>query len=191
MTMQKAKLQNPAALKEKAPAKFKVQFETTKGVVIVEVTREWSPNGADRFYNLAKNGFFDGIKFFRVVPGFVVQFGIHGDPSLASKWLESNIPDDKVVTGNKRGFLTYAKSGAPNSRSTQLFINLNDNSRLDEMGFSAFGKVVKGMEVVDKLYGGYGEQLTQLQGEIAAQGNKFLETNFPKLDAVKTAKIIK
>ena len=191
MTMQKAKLQNPAALKEKAPAKFKVQFETTKGVVIVEVTREWSPNGADRFYNLAKNGFFDGIKFFRVVPGFVVQFGIHGDPSLASKWLESNIPDDKVVTGNKRGFLTYAKSGAPNSRSTQLFINLNDNSRLDEMGFSAFGKVVKGLEVVDKLYGGYGEQLTQLQGEIAAQGNKFLETNFPKLDAVKTAKIIK
>lgn len=191
MSMQKAKLQNPAALKEKAPAKFKVQFETTKGVVIVEVTREWSPNGADRFYNLAKNGFFDGIKFFRVVPGFVVQFGIHGDPSLATKWLESNIPDDKVVTGNKRGFLTYAKSGAPNSRSTQLFINLNDNSRLDEMGFSAFGKVIKGMEVVDKLYGGYGEQLTQLQGDIAAQGNKFLETNFPKLDAVKTAKIIK
>ena len=191
MSMQKAKLQNPAALKEKAPAKFKVQFETTKGVVIVEVTREWSPNGADRFYNLAKNGFFDGIKFFRVVPGFVVQFGIHGDPSLATKWLESNIPDDKVVTGNKRGFLTYAKSGAPNSRSTQLFINLADNSRLDEMGFSAFGKVIKGMEVVDKLYGEYGEQLTQLQGEIAAQGNKFLEKNFPKLDAVKTAKIIK
>ncbi len=189
--MQKAKLQNPAAIKEKAPAKFKVQFETTKGVIIVEVTREWSPNGADRFYNLAKNGFFDGIKFFRVVPGFVVQFGIHGDPSLATKWLESNIPDDAVKASNKRGFLTYAQSSEPNSRSTQLFINLSDNSRLDGMRFSPFGQVVKGMEVVDKLYGGYGENLTQLQGRIAAEGNKFLETNFPKLDAIKTAKIIK
>lgn len=190
-SMQKAKLQNPAAIKEKAPAKFKVQFETTKGVIIVEVTREWSPNGADRFYNLAKNGFFDGIKFFRVVPGFVVQFGIHGDPSLATKWLESNIPDDAVKASNKRGFLTYAQSSEPNSRSTQLFINLSDNSRLDGMRFSPFGQVVKGMEVVDKLYGGYGENLTQLQGRIAAEGNKFLETNFPKLDAIKTAKIIK
>jgi peptidyl-prolyl cis-trans isomerase A (cyclophilin A) len=189
--MQKAKLQNPAALKEKAPAKFKVQFETTKGIFVVEVTREWSPNGVDRFFNLVKNGFFDGIKFFRVVPGFVVQFGIHGDPSLAGKWLESNIPDDAVKSSNKRGFLTYAKSGAPNSRSTQLFINLADNSRLDGMGFSPFAKVIKGMEVVDKLYGEYGEQLTQLQGEIAAQGNKFLEKNFPKLDAIKSAKIIK
>jgi peptidyl-prolyl cis-trans isomerase A (cyclophilin A) len=189
--MQKAKLQNPAALKEKAPAKFKVQFETTKGIFIVEVTREWSPNGVDRFFNLVKNGFFDGIKFFRVVPGFVVQFGIHGDPSLAGNWLESNIQDDPVKTSNKRGYLTYAKSGAPNSRSTQLFINLADNVRLDDMGFSPFAKVIKGMEVVDKLYGGYGEQITQLQGQIAAEGNKFLEKNYPKLDGIKTAKLIK
>jgi peptidyl-prolyl cis-trans isomerase A (cyclophilin A) len=189
--MQKAKLQNPAALKEKAPAKFKVQFETTKGIFVVDVTRDRSPNGVDRFYNLVKNGFFDGIKFFRVVKGFVVQFGIHGDPSLAGKWLESNIPDDAVKGSNKRGTLTYAKSGAPNSRSTQLFINLADNSRLDDMGFSPFAQVTKGMEVVDKLFGEYGEQITSLQGEIAAGGNKFLEKNFPKLDAIKTAKLIK
>ncbi len=189
--MQKANLKNPAALKEKAPAKFKVQFETTKGVFIMEATRALSPNGADRFYNLVKNGFFDGIKFFRVVPGFVVQFGIHGDPSLAGKWLESNIQDDPVKGSNKRGTLTFAKSGAPNSRSTQLFINLVDNARLDQMGFSPFATVVKGMEVVDKLYGEYGEQITQLQGQIAAEGNKFLEKNFPKLDAIKTAKLIK
>ena len=189
--MQKAKLKNPAALKEKAPAKFKVQFETTKGVFIMEATRALSPNGADRFYNLVKNGFFDGIKFFRVVPGFVVQFGIHGDPSLAGKWLESNIQDDPVKGSNKRGTLTFAKSGAPNSRSTQLFINLVDNARLDQMGFSPFATVVKGMEVVDKLYGEYGEQITQLQGQIAAEGNKFLEKNFPKLDAIKAAKLIK
>lgn len=184
-------LKNPAALKDKAPAKFKAQFETTKGAFVVDVTRAWSPNGADRFYNLVKYGFFDGVKFFRVVPEFVVQFGIHGDPAIATKWLESNIPDDKVVQGNKRGFLTFAKSGAPNSRSTQLFINLKDNDRLDAMGFSAFGKVSKGMDVVDKLYGGYGEQITQLQGEIAAGGNKYLEANWPKLDSIKKATLIK
>jgi len=187
-----AVLKNPAALKEKAPAKFKAQFETTQGTFVVDVTRAWSPNGADRFYNLVKNGFFDHVKFFRVVPGFVVQFGIHGDPAIATKWLESNIPDDaKVVQGNKRGFLTFAKSGAPNSRSTQLFINLKDNDRLDEMGFSAFGKVSKGMEVVDKLYSGYGESITQLQGEIAQGGNKYLEKNFPKLDSIKKATLLK
>lgn len=187
----KTKLADPSKLTEKAPATFKAEFETTQGVFVVDVTREWSPNGADRFYNLVKNGFFDGVKFFRVVPGFVVQFGIHGDPALAGKWLSSNIPDDKVVSSNKRGFLTYAKSSAPNSRSTQLFINLADNTRLDTMGFSPFGKIIRGMEVVDKLYGGYGEGLTRLQGEIAEQGNKFLEENFPKLDAIKRARIVK
>lgn len=192
--MQKAKLQNPEALKEKAPAKFRARFETTKGIFVVEVTREWSPNGVDRFYNLVKNGFFDGVKFFRVVPGFVVQFGIHGDPSLATKWLESNIQDDPVKTSNKRGFLTYAKSSRPNSRSTQFFINLNDNIRLDADGFSAFAQVIKGMEVVDKLYSGYANTPNDpaaLQGEIAAQGNAFLEKNFPKLDAIKKATLVK
>ena len=184
-------LKNPAALKDKAPAQFKAKFETTKGDFVVDVTRAWSPNGADRFYNLVKYGFFDGVKFFRVVPNFVVQFGIHGNPALATKWLESNIPDDKVVESNKKGFLTFAKSGAPDSRSTQLFINLKDNDRLDAMGFSAFGKVSKGMDVVEKLYGGYGEQITQLQGQIAQEGNKYLEKNWPKLDAVKKATLVK
>lgn len=187
----KAALKDPTKLNAKAPAKFKAQFVTTKGTFVVEVTRAWSPNGADRFYNLVKNGFFDNVKFFRVVPNFVVQFGIHGDPSLATKWLESNIPDDKVVESNKKGFLTYAKSSAPNSRSTQLFINLKDNDRLDSMGFSPFGKVVKGMDVVEKLYGGYGEEVTSLQGEIAQQGNGFLEKNYPKLDSIKKASLIK
>ncbi len=185
------KLKNPAALKEKAPASFQAKFVTSKGDILVEAKRAWSPHGVDRFYNLVKNGFFDGVRFFRVVPGFVVQFGIHGDPTLATKWLHSNIPDDSVVESNKRGFLTYAKSGAPNSRSTQLFINLADNSRLDDMGFSPIGKVIKGMDVVDKLYGGYGEQITQLQGEIAAKGNAFLAKDWPNLDWIKKATIVK
>jgi peptidyl-prolyl cis-trans isomerase A (cyclophilin A) len=187
----KEALKNPAALKEKAPEKFQVKFETTQGAFVLDVTRAWSPKGADRFYNLVKHGFFDGMKFFRVVPNFVVQFGIHGDPALATKWLEANIEDDKVVQSNKRGFITYAKSGAPNSRSTQLFINLQDNDRLDAMGFSPFGKVSKGMDVVDKLYGGYGEQLTQLQGQIAQEGNKYLEKSWPKLDSIKKATLVK
>ena len=184
-------LLKPEKLTEKAPKTFKAQFETTKGEFVIEVTREWSPIGADRFYNLVKNGFFDNIKFFRAVKGFVVQFGIHGDPKVAQKWAEANIQDDSVVASNKKGFITYAKSGAPNSRSTQFFINLNDNVRLDGMGFSPFGKVIKGMDVVEKLYDGYGEQVTSLQGEITTQGNAFLEKNFPKLDSIKKATIVK
>jgi peptidyl-prolyl cis-trans isomerase A (cyclophilin A) len=185
-------LKDPAALKDKAPATFKAKFETTKGDFVVEVKRDWSPNGADRFYNLVKRGYYDGVKFFRVVPTFVVQFGIHGDPELAMKWLQSNIPDDKVVESNKRGFLTYAKSARPNSRSVQLFINLGDNARLDKDGFAPFGKVTEGMDVVDKLYSGYDHQaLASLQGEIAAKGNAYLEKEYPKLDAVKKATIVK
>ena len=187
----KEKLKDPAKLKEKAPDKFKTKFVTSQGEFVLEVTRAWSPNGADRFYNLVKNGFFDNVRFFRVVPNFVVQFGIHGDPALATKWLEANIQDDPVVESNKRGYITYAKSSRPNSRSTQLFINLQDNSRLDSMGFSPFGKVIKGMEVVDKLYSGYGEQITQLQGEIAQGGNAYLQKEWPKLDWIKKAELVK
>jgi len=183
------KLTDPSKLTAKAPDTFKAKFDTTKGLVVIEVHREWSPNGADRFYNLVKNGYYDGVKFFRVVPGFVVQWGIHGDPSIANKWLQSNIQDDPVKQGNKRGFITYAKSGAPNSRSVQLFINLVDNSRLDGMGFAAFGKVTEGLDVVDKLNGEYGEGLTKLQGRIAEEGNAFLEKNYPKLDGIKKATI--
>lgn len=188
----KAMLEDPSALKEKAPATFKVRFETTKGDFVVEAHREWSPNGVDRFYNLVKNGYYDGVKFFRVVPNFVVQFGIHGDPKYAMKWLQSNIPDDPVKQGNKKGFLTYAKSSAPNSRSVQLFINLKDNgSMLDGQGFSAFGEVIEGMGVVELLHAGYGEKTTSLQGQIAQHGNAFLEQNFPLLDGINRAYLLK
>jgi len=183
------KLTNPAKLTAKAPEKFKARFDTTKGTFVIEVQREWSPNGADRFYNLVKNGYYDGVKFFRVVPGFVVQWGIHGDPSIATTWLKATIPDDVVKESNKRGFVTYAKSNAPNSRSVQLFINLVDNARLDGMGFAPFGKVAEGMDVVEKLYGGYAEGLTKLQGRIAEEGNAFLEKNYPQLDGIKKATI--
>ncbi len=186
----KAALKDPANLKEQAPAKFNAKFVTSKGEFVVSVTRSWSPAGADRFYTLVKHHYFDGVKFFRVVPNFVVQFGIHGDPSIATKWLQSNINDDPVVQSNKRGFLTYAKSSLPNSRSVQLFINLRDNVNLDSMQFAPFGKIVKGMEVVDALYNGYAEGLTQLQGQIAEGGNKFLDQNFPKLDGIKTATVV-
>lgn len=183
------KLMDPSKLTAKAPDTFKAKFETTKGTFVVEVHRDWSPHGVDRFYNLVKNHYFDGVKFFRVVPGFVVQFGIHGDPAIASKWLNSNIADDPVKESNKRGFLTYAMSSAPNSRSVQLFINLKDNTFLDAKGFAPFGKIVSGMDVVDKLYDGYGEGLTQLQGKIAREGNAFLEKNYPNLDGIVKATI--
>jgi peptidyl-prolyl cis-trans isomerase A (cyclophilin A) len=182
------KLTDPAKLTAKSPETFKARFETTKGAFVIEVHREWSPHGADRFYNLVKHGYYDGVKFFRAVPNFVVQWGIHGDPAIATKWLQSNVPDDPVKESNKRGFVTYAMGG-PNTRSVQLFINLVDNSRLDSMGFAPFGQVTVGMDVVDKLYNGYGEGLTKLQGRIAEEGNAFLEKNYPQLDAIKKATI--
>ncbi len=186
----KEKLMRPDSLKEKAPAEFKVRFETTKGDFVVQVHRDWSPNGVDRLYNLVKNGYYDQVKFFRVVPNFVVQFGIHGDPSIARVWSEANIPDDPVKQSNLRGYVTYAKSARPNSRSTQLFINLKDNSSLDQQGFSPIGKVVEGMEVVDRLHSGYGEKITGLQGRIVQEGNAFLEKEYPQLDGIKRATIV-
>ena len=183
------KLVNPAALTAKAPATFKARFDTTKGIFVIEVHRDWSPNGVDRFYNLVKNGYYDGVKFFRVVPGFVVQWGIHGDPSIAFKWLKSTIPDDPVKQSNKRGYVSFAKSGAPNSRSVQVFINFADNAKLDEMGFAPFGKVTEGMDVVDKLFDGYADGLRDLQGRIAQEGNVFLEKTYPNLDTIRRASI--
>ena len=184
-------LLNPATLNQKAPDTYRVKFVTTKGEFVVEVTRAWAPIGADRFYNLVKNGFFTDVEFFRVVPDFVVQFGINGNPKIAAAWSNANINDDPVVQSNQRGYITYAKTGAPNSRSTQVFINLNDrNSMLDGQGFAPFGKVVDGMDVVDKLYSGYGEQVTNLQDQIAQQGNAFLKKSFPELDSIKTALIV-
>lgn len=186
---------DPSKLTEKAPDTFKAVFNTTKGNFTIEVTRSLAPNGADRFYNLAKSGYFNNIAFFRVVPGFMVQFGIHGDPAVSAKWADANIPDDPVKGSNTRGTITYAMSSAPNSRSTQLFINFGDNSRLDGMGFAPFGKVTSGMDVVDKIYGGYGDMPEQGgngpdPGGIASQGNAYLKKNFPKLDYIKSVTVI-
>ena len=184
-------LRNPASLNEKAPATFKARFDTSAGVFVVEVNREWAPNGADRFYNLVKNGFFDNARFFRVISGFMVQFGINGDPAIQRYWTDANIQDEPVKQGNTRGFITYAKSSAPNSRSTQVFINYKDNSFLNRQGFAPFGKVISGMEVVDKLYSGYGEAAQQQSERIESEGNAFLAKNFPKLDYIKKATIEK
>ena len=147
---------DPAKLTEKAPETFKAQFNTTRGKFTIEVTRSLSPNGADRFYNLVRSGYFKDIAFFRVIPGFMCQFGIHGDPNVSVKWRAATIPDDPVKGNNTRGTITFATAG-PNTRTTQLFINFADNSNLDGMGFSPFGKVTGGMDVVDKINGEYGE----------------------------------
>ena len=147
----KAALMKPATLTEKAPATFKAKFETSAGTFVIEVHRDWAPNGADRFYNLVKNGFYDDCRFFRVVPNFMVQWGINGDPAIQKNWADASIKDDPVKESNTRGNVTFAQTAAPNSRSTQLFINFKDNSFLDGQRFASFGKVTSGMDVVDKI----------------------------------------
>ena len=184
-------LLKPELAKDKAPETFKAKFETSKGTIVIEVTRAWSPIGADRFYNLVKSGYFDGVRFFRVVPNFVVQFGLHGEPSVSQAWSKARIQDDPVKESNTKGMITFAKSAQPNSRTTQVFINLKDNSALDKQGFSPFGKVVEGMDVVEKLNGEYGESLTQLQGQIVSEGNVFLAKRAPNLDHIKKATLAK
>jgi len=189
----KGKLMNPASLNEKAPAVFRAKFDTSKGVFVIEVTRAWSPNGADRFYNLVKNGFYDDCRFFRVLSGFMAQFGINGDPNISAAWRTAQIQDDPVKQSNVRGYVTYAKSNAPYSRTTQIFINFGDNSRLDATGFAPFGKVVDGMKVVDSLYAAYGEGAPggpgPDQNRVQMEGNAYLNKDFPKFDYVKTAVI--
>lgn len=191
---QSAVLSNPAALTEKAPTSFKVKFDTSKGVFMVQVNRDWAPNGADRFYNLVKNGFFDDTRFFRVIPNFMVQFGISGDPKLSPAWRAARIPDDAVKQSNKRGFVTFATSG-PASRTTQMFINFKDNASLDGQGFSPFGQVISGMDVVDQVYSGYGEGAPNGrgpdQGRVQSEGNGYLMKEFPRLDFIKKATIEK
>ena len=183
-------LLHPASLTAKAPATFTVEFDTTKGKFVVTVHRSWAPRGANRFYNLVKAHFFDGNEFFRVVKGFVVQFGISGYPKVSAAWQNANILDDPVKGSNTVGTITYA-DGGPNTRTTQVFINLANNaSNLDAQGFAPFGKVTTGMAVVKKLYAGYGEAVTNLQPQIATQGNAFLEKRFPKLDSVIRARIL-
>jgi peptidyl-prolyl cis-trans isomerase A (cyclophilin A) len=187
-------LLDPSKASEKAPDVFKAKFKTTKGDFVVEVHRDWAPNGADRFYDLVKLGFYDDTRFFRAVDGFMVQFGISGDPSVNTKWANANVNDDPVKQSNKPGFITFAQTNAPNSRSTQVFINYGDNSRLDGMRFAPFGQVVEGMDVVSSLYKGYGEGAPMGagpdQGRIQGQGNAYLDTAFPKLDAIKHAEIV-
>jgi len=171
---------------EQAPATFRVNFDTSRGPFVVEVIRDQAPNGADRFYNLVKAKYFDGARFYRVVPNFMVQWGGAADPDVTKKW-DNPIQDDPVKTSNVRGTLTFAASSQPNSRTTHMFVNFVDNSRLDGMGFAPIGKVLSGMENVDQIYAGDGERPDQ--SRIGEEGNTYLITHFPNLDYIKTARI--
>jgi peptidyl-prolyl cis-trans isomerase A (cyclophilin A) len=186
-------LMNPAAFKEQAPDTYDVTFDTSVGEFVVRVTRAWAPNGADRFYNLVKNGFYDEARFFRAVPNFMVQFGINGNPQVAKIWQSARIPPDKVTQSNRRGFITFAMGASPDTRTTQVFINFRNNTNLDGMGFAPFGEVVSGMEVVDKIHTGYGEGAPRgrgpAQARVVAEGNAYLTKSFPQLDYIKTATI--
>ena len=178
-----AKLRTPAALTEQAPATYKVNLDISKGAIVIEVHRDWAPIAADRFFNLVKNGFYDEARFFRVVPNFMVQFGMNADPGITRAWAGSPMKDEPTKQGNKKGYVTFARTGAPNSRGTQLFINYKDNSFLDAQGFAAFGQVVAGMDVAEKITSQYGEKPEQ--GQITSAGNAYLNKEFPKLDFVK------
>lgn len=182
---------NPASLNAKAPDEYKAQFTTTKGDITITVHRDWAPLGADRFYNLVRSGFFTDASFFRAIPNFMVQFGMNAKPAVTQAWEKANIKDDPVKQSNKRGYLTFAKTSLPNSRSTQLFINLKDNAFLDSMDFAPIGEVTTGMDVVDKLYTGYGDPPKGPdQGRLGAEGKAYLDKSFPMLDSIKTAKIV-
>jgi peptidyl-prolyl cis-trans isomerase A (cyclophilin A) len=179
----------PKKLTEKAPDTYKVKFDTTRGTFTVRVTRAWAPLGADRFYNLVKHHFYDNAAFFRVVPGFVVQFGISPTPAVSAAWKHTNIKDDPVAQSNKRGSVTFATAG-PNTRTTQVFINLRDNGRLDGMGFSPFGVVEgDGMNVVEMMYEGYGDNAGPDQDRLEEQGDPYLKKGWPKLDYIRSATI--
>lgn len=186
-------LMNPAGLKAQAPATFKVKFDTSAGAFAIQVTREWAPNGADRFFNLVKNGFYNDARFFRAIANFMVQFGIHADPAVSAVWRNAQIPVDPVKQSNKRGFITYAMGASPSTRTTQVFINFRNNTNLDAMGFAPFGEVVEGMDVVDKINTFYGEGAPRGkgpdQGRVQTEGNAYLIKNFPKLDYIKTATV--
>ena len=188
-------LHDPTKATEKAPDQFKVNFKTTKGDIVIEIKKEWSPLGADRFYNLVKMGYFKDIAFFRVVPGFMAQFGIHGDPTVNQVWKDLGIQDEPVKQSNKKGWLTFAKKGLPNSRSVQFFLNLVDNPNLDGMGFAPFGMIVKGQDVLDKINGEYGEGAPRGRGpdqmRVQTQGNEYLKKEFPNLDYILSAEVEK
>ncbi len=178
---------NSPEMNQTAPELYRVRFETPKGEFLVEVNRAWAPKGADRFYNLVRHGFYDGARFFRVVPGFVVQFGINGDPQISARWRTARIEDDPVTKSNLRGTITFATAG-PNSRTTQVFINYSDNTNLDGQGFAPFGRVVQGMDVVDRINAEYGQSPNQAM--IQQQGNAYLEAQFPRLDYIIRATVV-
>jgi len=184
-------LLHPALLKEKAPETFQVKFETTRGDFTMNVTRAWAPVGVDRFYNLVKHHFYDNMVVFRAVTGFVVQFGISSYPAVSAAWLDANIKDDPVTQSNQRGYVTYAKTTQPNTRSTQIFISFRDNSSLDSQGFAPFGVVdAEGMKVVEMLYDQYGDQPTNEQDQITRLGKAYLDKKYPKLDVIKHATVV-
>lgn len=189
----RAAVRLPQGGQSAAPATFRARFETSKGTFVVEVHRDWAPQGADRFFALTKSGFFDGVRFFRVIAGFMAQFGIAGDPKVSGAWRTRSIPDDPVRQSNTRGTVTFATAG-PNTRTTQLFINYGDNHGLDPQGFSPIGQVVEGMDVVDHLFAGYGDGPPEGsgpdQGRIESEGNAYLQSAFPKLDYVMRAQIV-
>jgi peptidyl-prolyl cis-trans isomerase A (cyclophilin A) len=183
----------PASKPEHAPDIFRVKFETSKGDFVVQVNKEWAPFGSDRFFELVQSNFFTGARFFRAVRGFMVQFGLSGEPKASALWMVARIPDDPVKQSNRKGRITYAMRGA-GTRTTQMFINLVDNVRLDKDGFAPFGEVVSGMEVVERLYTGYGDGPPRGNGPtqdlIQTQGNAYLEREFPRLDYIKKASVV-
>jgi peptidyl-prolyl cis-trans isomerase A (cyclophilin A) len=183
-----------AAAPATAPATYRVRFETSEGDFVVEVNRSQAPNGADRFYQLVSDGFYTDVRFFRVISGFMAQFGINGDPAVTARWTGNTIQDDPVAGSNTRGTITFAMTQQPNSRGTQLFINLVDNVNLDASGFAPIGRVVEGMDVVDRLHAGYGEGAPRGPGpdqaQIRSQGNAYLTQNFPDLDYIERATIV-
>jgi peptidyl-prolyl cis-trans isomerase A (cyclophilin A) len=182
-------LRDPSLLTETAPAVYRARFETSKGPVVIEVHREWAPLAADRFYNLVKNGFYDGTRFFRVRPGFVAQWGIHGDPFIQRAWRDANLKDEPVKQSNLRGYVSFTNEGSPQSRYTQVFINLRDNADLDKDNFPAFGQVVSGMDNVEKLYGGYTGAKEPDGRRIIREGNEYLLKEYPQLDSIRKATI--
>lgn len=186
-------LLNPASLNAQAPDVYWAKLDTTKGTIVIKVTRAWAPIGAGRFYNLVKNGFFNDARFFRMIPGFIVQFGISANPNVSSVWHDADIQDDPVKQSNTAGTVTFATAG-PSTRTTQVFINLKDNQSLDSQGFAPFGTVTEGMDVAQSFYSGYGEGAPMGNGPdqqlIQSQGESYLAANFPKLDKIKSATVL-
>jgi len=194
-TATSAALLDPSLATATAPDTYDVVLDTTQGEVVIRVHRDWAPHGADRFYNLVQAGYYDGCKFFRVIDGFMAQVGMHGDPRVNAAWRAAAIPDDPITQDNTRGRVTFAAQARPNTRTTQIFINTADNTRLKQAGsFAPFGEVIAGMEAIDALYSGYGEGAPQgrgpSQGQIMSQGNAYLERAFPKLDAIVSAHVV-